>query len=214
MQNKINILYYFVLSFIFINSFLLSCKSDIKINSDQLSIKKAFQIDQEIFNKVVKILIDNPELNSIVRRNVKKIKGIEKFSKPMNYQFNYLIRINYQDFEIIIPLEYSENEYLFFEKDFLNIKGSYSDEFLGNFIRNYISEKELKEIFFFLIKYDLFSIFQRPNEEIIYIEKEYQKGIFYNVDKTNVIPDISPDAKIEKLKEYWYYYDNNRDLNR
>lgn len=204
------LLNYLVLIFftILINSFLLSCSNDKKLNSDQIDIKKAFQIDQNNFVKVVKILVDNPKINSIVRRNSNKIKGLEKFSKSMNYQYSYLIRIDNQDIDFIIPLEYSGNEYLFFEKDFLSIKGRYSDEYLGNFIKNYISKNDLKEIIFFLIKYDLFSIFQRPEEEIIYIEEEYKKGIFYNVEKTNVLPDLPPNAKIEKLKDHWYFYND------
>lgn len=209
MRNNYKMFNYFVLLFIILlNTFFVSCNNDKKFNSEPIDIKKAFQIDQKKFVKVVKIFADNPILNSIVRRNAKKIIGLEKFSSSMDYQYSYLIRIDNHDIDIIIPLEYSENEYLFFEKDFSKIKGRYSDDFLGNFIKNYISENDLKEIIFFLIKYDLFSIFQRPNEDIIYIEEEYQKGIFFNPEKTNVLPDISPNAKIEKLKDHWYYYDD------
>lgn len=203
----------FILLFI-INSFLSSCSDNTKLNSEQFEIKKVFRKDKKKFESIVNLLSENPNLNTIVRRTDDKIPELKKVPKSRDYVVSYLIRIIDKDIDIIVPREYSENENLFWQKDFSEIKGRYSNESLTNFLNDNISENNFKQIIFFLIDYNLFRIKVRPNEEIIYVENEYYEGIYYDPETTEVKPDLSPNAKIEKLEDHWYYYDDNRDLKR
>lgn len=200
--------------FLIIFVFFLSCSKNNnnkveKIENLDFEVSKVFLKEKEKFNHTIQILSRNPNLNYILRQNAKN----NPTSKNLNYEISYLFRANEKFFEINLPLGFIENEKTFWQKDFSDINGIYTNSNLKSFLKeNDIAENDFRDLIYFLIKYDLYIIHIRPNEEIIYIEEEYNKGIYYDPETTDVKPDLSPNAKIERLEEHWYIYDDNRDI--